>query len=163
MWHFPLELRIFSKLPIFHVHYLIPTNISKGLQRSKLKGAKEALLNKVIYIVNQELRPKRNANHHVSRERTVVVFGWRSHPRDKQKIWLSSSGLLLCMWSYLVSVFKFIEIIFWVNPGQNSNLGFNCWSSKQDVQIFPQSNKPSVNGVIPTHNALLDQQEMYLG
>lgn len=49
-----------------------------------------------------------------------------------------------------------------MNQGQNSNLGFNCWSSKQDVQIFPQSNKPSVNGVISTQNALLDQQEMYL-
>lgn len=63
----------FPKLLIFNVHNLIPTNMGTELQRSKSKrGENEALLNKVIYIVNQELKPRRNANHLVSRERTVV-------------------------------------------------------------------------------------------
>lgn len=63
---------MFSKLLILNVHNLIPTNVSAELQRSKSKGEKEALLNQVIYIVNQEQKPRRNANRLVSREGTVA-------------------------------------------------------------------------------------------
>lgn len=158
IWHFPLDLHLFSTLLMFSVHNLIPTNI-----RSKSKREKETLLNKVIYIVNQELKPRRNANHRVPREGTAVQSLASIHtPETNKSVDFLPLNFFLCMWSDSVSVFKFIEIIFWVNQGQNSNLGFNCWSSKQDVQIFLRSNKPSVNGVAPTHDALLDQQEMYL-
>lgn len=71
-WPIPLGLHIVSKLLIFNVHNLISTNTSTGAQKVKIQGEKGALLKNVIYIVNQELKPRRNANHLASSQGTVV-------------------------------------------------------------------------------------------
>lgn len=55
-----------------YLMYSLFNTLVRGQQRSKSKGEKEALWNKVIYIVNRKLKPKRNANYLVSREGTVV-------------------------------------------------------------------------------------------